>query len=60
MKSTKSLAVKTPNKDLFDNPFIDFKEWDKDYAYDNLSFSIDKTDYHSDSFVKDDKDYSKW
>ena len=62
MKPTKASTVKIPNKDLFDNPFINFKEWgnDKNYAYDDLDTSVGKAGYHSESFVPDNEDYSKW
>ena len=62
MKPTKASTIKIPNKDLFDNPFINFKEWDKDkdYAYHDLDASIGRAGYHSESFAPDDEDYSKW
>jgi len=62
MKLIKALITKKPNKDLFDNPFINFKEWNsaEDNVYDDLSSSIGEIGYHSDSFVKDDEDYTRW
>jgi len=62
MKRIKTPIVKISSKDLFDNPFINFKESSsvKDHAYDNLSSLMGKVGYHSDSYVKDDEDYSKW
>lgn len=49
------------DKDLFDNPFVSFKEWetDEDRAYDDLG-SVGKIGYNSESFSEDNEDYSKW
>ena len=61
MKLIKTLTTKKSSKGLFDDSFANIKEWsDKDNVNNEFSSVIGKAGFHSDSFVKDNKDYTCW